>query len=86
MKTVIIVSKCLSVTKMNKCEEWYHFHFKGVCGGESLKKVILKGRKDFGIQKGSEYLLYVRLISCQGGILKGEILRLKSLSECWDRA
>lgn len=71
---------------MSKSENWYHFHFKGVCAGESLKKVILKGRKDFGIKRGEEYLLYVRLISCQEGVLKGEVLRLKLLGECWDKS
>ena len=45
MKTVIIVSKCIKVAKLNHSENWYHFHFKGVCAGESLKKVVLKGTR-----------------------------------------
>ncbi len=86
MKTVIIVSKCSRVSKINHTESWYQFHFKGVCGGESLRHVMLKGRKDFNILKGEEYLMYVRLISCSEGILKGEILKAKPLSDCWDRS
>jgi len=57
-----------------------------VCAGELLKKVILKGRIDFGIQRGVEYLMYVQLISFEDGVLKGSILKLKKLDECWDRS
>lgn len=86
MKTVIIVSKCSHVIKLNSSESWFQFHFKGVCAGEALRKVMLKGRKDFNIKKGEEYLMYVRLISCSQGVLKGEILKLKLLTDCWDRS
>lgn len=81
MKTVVIVSKC-----MGRTGQWYQFHFKGVYGGESLQKVFLLGGREFGIQKGEEYLMYVRLISCLDGELKGQILKLRPLEECWDKS
>lgn len=86
MKTVIIVSKCLRVTKYNPVESWYEFHFKGVCAGEALRKVLLRGRHDFGIKRGEEYLIYVRMISFENGILKGVIIKIRKLEECWDRS
>lgn len=86
MKTVIIVSKCLRVTKFNSVESLYEFHFKGVCAGESLKKVILKGRHDFGIKKNEEYLMYIQMHSMVNGVLKGLILKCRPLEECWDRS
>lgn len=86
MKTVIIVSKCIRVIKSNQAHTWYQFHFNGVCAGEALRKVLLKARQDFQIQKGEEYLMYVRLVSCEAGTLRGEVLKLKLLSECWDRS
>lgn len=86
MKTVIIVSKCSRVIKLNSFEDWYQFHFKGVCAGEALRKVLLKGRKDFSIKRGEEYLIYVSLISITEGTLRGEILKVKLLSDCWDRS
>ncbi len=86
MKTVIIVSKCSRVIKLNSYEDWFEFHFKGVCAGESLRKVRLKGRKDFNIHKGEEYLMYVGLVSCTEGVLKGEILKVKPLADCWDKS
>ena len=86
MKTLIIVSGCLKVIKINREESWYEFHFKGVCSGEVLKKLILRGRHDFRLVKGKEYLLHVQLISTQVGVLKGVILKSKLLEECWDQA
>ncbi len=86
MKTVIIVSKCSRIIKFNQSEDWYQFHFKGVCAGEALEKVMLRGRKDFLIRKGEEYLMYVGLIAISKGVLTGEILKVKLLSECWDRS
>lgn len=86
MKTVIIVSKCLRVTKFNTTESWYEFHFKGVCAGESLRKLYLKGRHDFAIKKHEEYLMYVEMISFENGVLTGTILKSKPLDECWDRS
>lgn len=86
MKTVIIVSKCSRIIKLNQSEEWCEFHFKGVCAGEALRKVRLKARRDFNIRQGEEYLMYVSLISCTEGVLKGEILKVKLLTECWDRS
>ena len=86
MKTVIIVSKCLRVTKFNSYENWYEFHFKGVCAGEKLTKVLLKGRMDFQIKKREEYLMYVQMLSLEEGILRGLILKAKLLDECWDKS
>jgi hypothetical protein len=86
MKTVIIVSRCLKVIKINREESWYEFHFKGVCAGEVLKKVILKGRHDFHLLKDQEYLLYVKIMSIEGGLLRGLILKSKLLEECWNQA
>jgi hypothetical protein len=86
MKTVIIVSKCLRVIKINQSENWYEFHFKGVCAGEYLKKLMLKSRADFKLKKNEEYLLYVETISFDEGTLLGKVIKAKLLSECWDRS
>jgi hypothetical protein len=86
MKTVIIVSKCKRVTNFNREESWYEFHFKGICAGQSLKKVLLRGRKDFHLKQGVEYLLYVQMLSMEQGTLTGHILKTKKLDECWDRS
>lgn len=86
MKTVIIVSKCLRVTKFNSVESLYEFHFKGVCAGEALRKVVLIGRHDMRIKKNEEYLMYVQLLSIENGMLKGNILKCRPLEDCWDRS
>lgn len=86
MKTVIIVSKCLRVTKFKFSEFPYEFHFKGICAGEVIKKVLLSASHEISFQKGEEYLLYVSFISMESGILKGKVLKYKRLDECWDRS
>ena len=86
MKTVIIVSKCSRVIKLNQIEDYYEFHFKGVCAGESLRKVRVKGRKDFNIRLGEEYLMYVGHLLFTEGVLKGTMLKIKPLSDCWDQS
>ncbi len=86
MKTVIIVSKCTKVRVKNDTESWYEFHFKGVFSGESLRRLVLIGKHDFGLKKEVEYLMYVQMIELDRGILKGKILKVKPLDECWDRS
>lgn len=86
MKTVIIVSKCLRVTKFNSEASWYEFHFKGAYAGERVKKVMLQGSNQPSLKAGEEYLIYVRLLSCVEGVLRGEILKFRPLDECWDRS
>lgn len=86
MKTLIIVSKCLRVTKFNSLESNCEFHFKGVCAGELLRKVILRTQNDIEVRKGEEYLMYVQMHSFQNGILKGQVIKLRKLDECWDKS
>ena len=86
MNNVIIVSKCLRVTKFKTGEAWYEFHFKGVCAGKLIKKVILRGLQEEEIKKGSEYFIYVRCLSLEDSTLRGEMIKSKLLDDCWDRS
>lgn len=86
MKNIIIVSKCTRVIKLNEKSLECQFHFRGVCGGKSLRGVSLRSNGEHGIRRGEEYLMYVRFHSCEAGILRGEILKAKLLDECWDRS
>lgn len=84
MKTVIIVSKCLRVTKFGPKESSYEFHFRGVCAGEIVQKIILSGCAP--ITKGIEYLISVQVFSIEAGVLKGSMLKAKRLDECFDKS
>lgn len=86
MKNLIIVSKCVRVSPFSSEENAYYFHFKGVFAGDLLKEVILRGRKDFAIRRGEEYLIYVQLLKLEGSTLRGKILKIRPLDECWDRS
>lgn len=86
MKTVIIVSKCLRVTNFKNPEILYEFHFKGVCAGETLRKLLLCGKEELVIKKNEEYLMFVQIIAIEQGVLRGRILKAKRLEECWDKS
>jgi hypothetical protein len=86
MKTLIIISKCLRVTKIKSEEKWYEFHFKGVWAGESLKRIFLQCSNDIIIKKNEEYLMYVRMTSLADGILRGVVIKSVQVKDCWDRS
>ena len=86
MQTVMIISKCTRVIKLKTDEIWFEFHFKGVCAGEKLSKIMLKSRKNVQVLKDEEYLIYVGVISIQEGVLRGEILKIKNLENCHDQS
>lgn len=86
MKNIIIVSKCIRVSSFSSEENTYYFHFKGVFAGDLLKEVILQGRKEFTIKKGEEYLIYVQMTAIENAKLRGKILRIRPLDECWDKS
>jgi hypothetical protein len=86
MKTVIIISKCTRVIKLTTDERWYEFHFKGVCAGERLSKIMLRSENNFQICKNEEYLIYVSIISLCDGTLKGQIIKIKNLEDCRDQS
>jgi hypothetical protein len=83
MKNVIIVSKCLRVD-LRTGE--YHFHFKGVFAGEAVERVTLVCAAGVSLSSGEEYLLYVQLISCLQGELRGKVIKARRLEECWDKS
>ncbi len=86
MQTVIIISKCTRVIKLKTDEIWYEFHFKGVCSGVKLSKIMLRSKAFVQVIKDEEYLVYVDVISLQGGILKGDIVKIKNLENCRDQS
>lgn len=86
MKNFIIVSKCLRVTKISSNEFQGEFHFKGVFAGEVVKKVLLVSRTDTQISPHSEYLIFAEFIACEMNVLRGRIVKIKNIEECWDKS
>jgi len=85
MKNFIIVSKCLRVTKINNEKGWYEFHFKGVFAGNIVKKVLLFSPV-LSINVDVEYLIYAEPIAFHENTLRGKVVKIKPLEECWDRS
>ena len=84
MNTVIIVSKCLRVTKFTFDKKKFEFHFRGVYVGNKIRKVELIGPNGLNIKKDEEYILYVKIVTLENGIIKGFILKSRDLEECRD--
>ena len=85
MKSIIIVSKCLRVIKLNS-DTFYEFHFKGVCQGRLIKKIRLKGLQNQEIVPGGEYIIQLRDQRYMDHLLEGEIVKFRLLEECLDRS
>jgi hypothetical protein len=85
MKNVIIVSKCTKISNYSESENNYSFHFKGVFAGDLLKEVILRGSKDLNVKVDEEYLIYVQIVALEKNTLHGKILKIKNLTECWEK-
>ncbi len=81
-----MVSKCTKILKTSYGTNHCKFHFKGVFQGEVLKGALLEAKSDLVIDQGSDYLMHVEYWICEKGILRGKILKIKSLDQCWDRS
>lgn len=86
MKAIIIISKCSKIKLLNNDEIVCEFHFKGVYAGHVVKRILLKAAINHNIIKNEEYLLYVQLIRCNREVLEGKIIKVRLLSECWDKS
>lgn len=86
MNTVIIVSKCLRVTKFTFDKRKFEFHFKGVLKGIRIKKIELVGLENLGIKQGQEYILYVKIVAIERDKMKGEVLKSRELQDCRDES
>lgn len=80
MKNTIIVSRCLSHwSELNG--NWGHFAFKGFLMGEEVTSLILKSPDGIMLEKGEDYLMFVKIVKLSRGKLNGEVLKIKRLSE-----
>jgi len=81
MKTVIMVSKCVSVDNKKKLAK---FHFKGFIQGQSVMNISLKYDGVIPPVEGIEWLMYVRVDNFKNDILNGTILKAKPITKGWD--
>lgn len=77
MKTIIIVSKCLT-SDVGSATFELKAHFKGA----EINRVHLY-HDNLDVRPGEEYLIYTALMNVEEGKLTGKILKLKPLEETW---
>lgn len=76
MRSVYLLSTCEKVT-YKKAKFLVSFHFKGVYLGHKIRLVELLS--DTKLEKGSDYFLFIELLSINQGKLLGRIIRYKSI-------
>lgn len=77
---ILIISRCMGRAKKVKSNEvFYKFHFKGFYAGECIKSVWINPNINLDFERDSEYLLWVRKITVQNGVLKVEHIKSQKI-------
>ena len=76
MRTLIAVSRCIKA--QNGIGE---FSFRGFYSGIEIMLLVLKMPPDVEWKKREDYVLYIRVLSVEGGLLKGVVLRSRELDQ-----
>lgn len=77
MRTLIAISRCLK-----SYPDGGEFSFKGFYVGEEIIRLVLQSASGPIVwKKGEDYVLYIRVLSIETGILKGQVIRSRSLDE-----
>ena len=79
MKSVIVVSICEKVKKMNGGNLLYEFHFRGFLSGYRITKVFVESERIKDIIVNEEYVLYLEIIKIEQTYLYTRLLKSKAL-------
>jgi hypothetical protein len=75
LKTLIVISECLSRSKEREGKHCSHFHFKGVYRGEEVR--VIECWSDQALEVGEQYILHLEYCAMPDGKLKGRLLKAK---------
>jgi hypothetical protein len=79
-ETILILSRCQTKRmspRTQKC--FYRFHFRGFYCGSKIKEVHVYANENETLQKGEDYLLWVRYLSVKSTILEVSLIRYKEI-------
>ena len=80
-KMILILSRCQNFRFSPKHQNYYYkFHFKGFYSGLKIREIMMITKENISITKGSDYLLWVRQISYDDGILEVQLFKYKKIS------
>ena len=79
MSLVVAVTKCLEISPLRTVK----FHFDGVYDGEKIRgiKGFARGKDQFDIEIGGEYIVHLETKEIRDGVLHGDIVRVRSLDK-----
>jgi hypothetical protein len=81
MNHLIVVSRCLEITRGKESGVIIDFHFKGVLKGHKIKGLKLTYKGDKRIEKNHDYIMYVRSQMVYKNVLQGQILKIVKINE-----
>ncbi len=84
MRTVVVVSKCVRARRSQERCWQGDFRFQGCYAGEDVRELHLVGPEP-GWVAGEEYVLYVKVMAIDGGVMTGQVLRSRRLAELTGR-
>lgn len=82
MNRIIVVSRCLRSwgEEHDDGRSWGKFSFHGFYAGAEVRELRLRAPPGL-VWRPDDYLIYVAVRSCAGGVLTGEALRARRLDE-----
>jgi hypothetical protein len=81
MNHLIVVSRCLDISRGKESGIIIDFHFKGVLKGHKIKGLKLAYKGDKRIEKDQDYIMYVRSHMVHKNVLQGQILKIVKINE-----
>lgn len=82
--SILVLSRCQRVSQpKDQCDKYFHFHFhfKGVYRGVVLSEIrVIEKDEEEKFILGEDYLLYLKVVKIEGGLLYGTHIKSKWLA------
>ncbi len=77
---VLVLSRCQAMRYSPKSgRKYFRFHFKGFFKGLKIKEIWLNAHQDICLQKGEDYLLWVKPREVKDSILVVHLIKYKKI-------
>lgn len=77
---ILILSRCLKRVRLKPLGDYYQFHFKGYFNGEKITLIHVQVGDEQILEKGEDYLLWVKYRHHLNNILEVQLLKYKKIS------
>lgn len=80
--SILVLSRCQRISHpKGHQDKYFHFHFKGVYRGVVLSEIrVIEKSEEEKFILGEDYLLYLKVVKIEGGLLYGTHIKSKWLT------